>query len=495
MQTKQSMGSKIARGATWMLLFRLTDRALAFVSTIILARVLVPADFGLVAMAMSVITLIELTGAFSLEVGLIQRPHPTPAQYDTTWTLRILFGVFGAGATAAMAWQAARFYADERLVAVLLVLAANWLVGTFENIGVVDFRRELNFRREYAFLITKRLVAMPVTLSVAVAFHTYWALVAGTSVGTLATVLLSYGMHPYRPRFSLRAWRELLSFSVWLFLNNLLAFLQLRLSHFIIGRTQGANALGIFTVATDFAALASTEVTAPVNRAVMPGLARLAGTIDSMKRGMLQVIGAVLLVTLPAAFGMVAVAEPMVLALLGDQWGAAVPVVQILAFAGAVQSVTANNHSAYMAAGKTHLLPLTNLVFAIALIPLLFVLGPTGVVGVAFAQLGAMVATAAASVGLMKRYLGTSLRELAGAAWRPFVAAAAMAIAVHWLDQHQFGLAVVLPPYVRLVAGVLTGVVLYVVMAATLWMITGRVEGLERLVFDRVRAVLQRTVS
>src|SRR6266850_8375357 len=144
MQTQPSINARIAHGASWMLLFRVTDRGLAFFSTIILARVLMPADFGLVAMAMSVITLLELTGAFSLEVGLIQRQHPTRDQYDTTWTLRILFGIFGAAATAALALPAASFYADERLTFVLLALAGNWLIDSFDNIGVVDFRRELN---------------------------------------------------------------------------------------------------------------------------------------------------------------------------------------------------------------------------------------------------------------------------------------------------------------------------------------------------------------
>jgi len=170
-------------------------------------------------------------------------------------------------------------------------------------------------------------------------------------------------------------------------------------------------------------------------------------------------------------------------------------VVQILAFAGALQSVTASNHSAYLAAGKTHVPALINLVFVVVLIPLLFALSSLGVVGIAFAQLGAMAATVATSVALMKHYLGTSVRELVGAAWRPLVIAVAMAIAVHWLDQHQFGLARVLPPYIRLIAGVLTGVVLYVVMAASLWVITGRADGLERRVFERARAVLQRTPS
>jgi lipopolysaccharide exporter len=492
-QTQPSIKAKIARGATWMLLFRVTDRGLAFVSTIVLARALVPGDFGLVAMAMSVVTLIELTGAFSLEVALIQRAHPTRDHYDTAWTLRFLFALFGATATAALAWPAATFYADERLGPVLLALAGNWLVGSLDNIGVVDFRRELNFRREYWYLISKRLVAVPVTLLLAVTLRTYWALIAGTVAGTLASVLLSYSMHPYRPRPTLKAWRDLLSFSVWLFLNNLLNFLQLRLAHFIIGRSQGAGALGIFTVATDFAALASTEITGPVNRAVLPGLVRMAESMDGMRKGLLQITGAVLLITLPAAFGMAAIAEPIVLTLLGWQWRPAVPVLQILVIAGAMQTITANNHSAYLAAAKTHVPVIINTAFVVALVPLLFALHGFGVVGVAFAQLGAMAAAVGVSLALMKRYIGTSVRELAGAAWRPFSAAATMAVAVYLLDANNFGLAGVLAPYIRLVAGIVSGVALYVLLVGALWMATGRNDGLERIVLERARAAFQRS--
>jgi lipopolysaccharide exporter len=83
------MKREIATGAVWMVFMRLCDRMLGLVSTLVLARLLVPSDFGLVAMAMSFITLIELAGAFSFEVALIQRADPTRAHYDTAWTLNL----------------------------------------------------------------------------------------------------------------------------------------------------------------------------------------------------------------------------------------------------------------------------------------------------------------------------------------------------------------------------------------------------------------------
>src|SRR5690349_8288264 len=116
------MRADMARGAAWMVLFRLFDRSVGIVSTAVLARLLVPADFGLVAMAMSVIAIIELATAFSFEVALIQKADPGREHYDTAWTLNILMAAGAALLTAALAAPAASMYGDQRLVAVMLCI-------------------------------------------------------------------------------------------------------------------------------------------------------------------------------------------------------------------------------------------------------------------------------------------------------------------------------------------------------------------------------------
>ncbi len=470
-----------------MLLFKIFDRGLAFVSTVVLARVLAPADFGLVAMAMSVIALIELAGAFSLEVALIQCKTPSRAHYDTTWTLRLMLGVFCAVATASMALPAATFYADARLTPILFLLAIGWLVESMENVGTVDFRRDLNFKKEFIFLAAKRVVGVVVTLSIALAYQTYWALIAGTLAGRALGVVLSYVMQPYRPRFSLAVWRELMAFSGWLFVTNLLWFINSRLSHFVIGRTQGAAALGIFTVANDVAALASNEITMPINRAVMPGLSRMAEEENGLSIGLLKVIAAVMLIALPASFGLMVIAEPLVLTLLGAKWIEVARAVQILAFAGAMQALTASNQSAYLASGRSHVPAISHLVLACVLIPLLILLHDRGVVGIAWAQLGATGAAVCVSVAMMRRYLGVQLGSLLKVIARPLLAAVVMAGAVLTLDTLRFGLGADLGAIARLLLGVCTGVVIYVVLVGALWFSAGRPPGAEHLVFERLR--------
>ncbi|MET1084749.1 MAG: oligosaccharide flippase family protein, partial [Burkholderiales bacterium] len=123
-----------------MLLLRLFERCLGFLSVLVLARILVPADFGLIAMAMSVIAFVELGGAFGFELALIQREHPTREHYDTAWTLQLAFGSACAMVTAALAYPTAVFYAEPRVQPIMLVLAATWIIQSFENIGTVEFR-------------------------------------------------------------------------------------------------------------------------------------------------------------------------------------------------------------------------------------------------------------------------------------------------------------------------------------------------------------------
>src|SRR5712691_3816184 len=265
-----SLGSRIARGAAWMVAFKLLDRSIGGVSVVIIARLLVPADFGLVAMATATIAIIELISAFNFDMALIQSQEATRAHYDTAWTLNVAMAAVCALLVAAAAFPAGPFYGDSRLGPIMLWLAlATWIRG-FENVGVVGFRKELQLNREFQLLLTKRIVVFLVTISIALATRSYWALVLGTLAGSVGGVVLSYLFHPYRPRFDLTASGDLLHFSKWMVFSNVINTLASRASDLIIGKSLGPAPLGLFNLAHEISNLPSTELSAPVNRAVYP---------------------------------------------------------------------------------------------------------------------------------------------------------------------------------------------------------------------------------
>ena len=488
-----SVKRSIATGAAWMVLFKVVDRMLGVISTVVLARLLVPADFGLVAMAMSVIALLELMSAFGFDVALIQKQSPTRTDFDTAWTLNLSIAFCVAALTAALAVPVAGFYAEPRLVDVMLVLAIGWLIAGFENIGIVEFRRKMDFRSEFLFMAARRLITFVIGLTAAFALRSYWALVVGMLAGRVGGVVLSYLMHSFRPRLCLRSARELIRFSSGILAVNALAAGLARVPHFFVGRLYGPEALGAYTVGSELAYMPSSELIAPINRAVFPGYSRLIDDVAKLREAYLDVASVIALVALPASVGVATIADPLVRVLLGLKWLDAAPVIQVLAAAGAIAAITSNNGSAFMALGRTWLLPGV-LAFRLAImVAAMFWLAPRlGVLGVAYAEVVSYALSLIVMYPVLFRAMRVSVAQYFGNLWRPVVASALMGLCVvqvtGWVGSGAGSLATI----PQLAAGVATGIVTYPALIWVLWRLSGTPRGAESLALAQIRATLQR---
>lgn len=277
--------SRMAKGAAWLILFRLVERGIGFISTLILARLLVPADFGLVAMATSILAALDLMGAFSFDMALIQNQNATRRHYDTAWTFGVVFGLLKAAGMVALAIPASAFFNEPRVEFVMYALALCTAVQGFDNIGIVAFQKDLEFHKEFWLGLARKLAGFVTTVGLAYLYTSYWALIAGVLAMRVTSLVLSFTMHPYRPRLCWEAAGELFNYSKWLLLNNILIFLNNRGTDFIIGRVSGARSLGLYAVSYELANLPTTELVYPISRAVFPGYARLAGDLKQLQIG------------------------------------------------------------------------------------------------------------------------------------------------------------------------------------------------------------------
>ena len=417
-----------------MLLFKLAERSLGLISTIILARILVPADFGLVAMATAVIALLELLQAFGFDMALIQNQKATRAHYDTVWTFRLSFGLIMGLLMVLLSWPAADFYNEPRLVDVMLLLALGLFVEGFENVGVVAFRKELEFDREFRFLLAKKMASFVVTVTAAVLLRSYWALVIGIVFGRFFGVAASYWLHPYRPRLSLAEWRSLLGFSKWILITNGITFIYQRSADFVIGRMAGAPALGVFNVGSEIANLPTTELIAPINRAIFPGYAKVADNLAMLREGYLRVTSMVALGAVPAAVGISAVAGPMVHTVFGDKWAMAVPVISLIAIAAAVRALQTNTYYVHLTLATVPQFTRVATLNALALVPLLiWFTDQRGVVGAAEAYVLVTLCTWPFYWGAVMRVLDLRLKPILAVIWRPVLSSAVMYGVVSWL--------------------------------------------------------------
>ena len=478
-----------------MVLFRLVDRSIGIISTSILARLLLPADFGLVAMAMSIIALIELATAFSFEIALIQKADPQREHFDTAWTLNIIIAAGGATLTAALAYPAATFYGDPRLAAVMFAIGAAWIVSGFENVGTVNFRRRMDFAAEFRLLATKRMISFVVTMSAALVFRSYWALVIGMATGRVAGVVLSYLMQPFRPRLSLVSSRELFSFSGWLLVNNMAIVVVSRVPHFAVGRLFGAQSLGAYTVGSEIAQMAHTELIAPINRALFPGYSRLVNDLPAFRRTCVEATAVVLLIVLPVSVGVAVVAEQIVRVLLGVQWRDAAPIIQILAFSGAATALSSNNVQVYLALGRPHHFTLVLVTRLMLLGAMMLILSTNhGVTGLAYAELVASVGSLAMGLPLLFKDLQLRALDYLASLWRPLVASCLMGTVVYFLNRSLGGAESFGGALFELLCSVPVGLVTYLFLLWALWLLSGRPESVETLLGRRAHGLLMRTI-
>lgn len=484
----QSVQRRMATGAIWMVLFKLVERSLGLISTLILARLLGPSDFGIVAMAISFIAMAELLTAFGFDIAIIQTPNATESHYHTAWTCNVLLNLSVTVLMLALALPIADFYRKPEVAWVVCALAFGPLIAGAENIGVVAFRKELDFRREFRFQVSRKLIGFMVVVPLAFWLRSYWALVAGMLVSKAAGTTMSYLMHPFRPHFEMTKFRELFRFSRWLLFNSLVGFLKERFSDFFIGRLYGPAALGSYNVAYELAHLPTTEIGAPINRALLPGFAKMTAG-EEVSGAYASAVGVLAMLALPAAAVIFVVAPYLVPVLLGPKWLSAVPVMQVLAFNGALMLFHSSISAVLMGRGFPFRVGIANASYVVVLVLLLFLFSTHyGVVGAAYAALLTTVVCTPLYLYQIRHCLGIGPAVFMKAIARPLTAALLTAGLLRWaLPDHEASMSVVVAA-AWLIGGSAAGVLFYAALVLALWTLVGRPAGAERVVLDRLRS-------
>ena len=484
--------ARVATGAIWMVLFKLVERSLGLVSTLILVRLLSPADFGVVAMAISVIAMAELLNAFGFDTALIQDQRATAAHYHTAWTFGLVFGAVVSAVIVLAAPHVAAYYREPGVEWVMYALAFGPLITAFENIGIVAFRKDLKFRYEFYFQVSRKLVGFVITVSLAFWLRSYWALIAGTLATQLFSTCISYWAHPFRPRPSLAERHSLMGFSKWLLFNNFVNYMKNRSSDFVIGRLRGPVGLGLYNVSYELANLPTTEISAPINRALLPGFARLSEEPEQLRQIYTAAMSVLSLFAVLAAAGIFSLSHLIVPVALGPKWLSAIPVMQILAFNGALLMMHSSIAALLIGTGHVKQVAASNAAFVVILLVSLLLLTPKyGINGAALACVATALATTPIYLAVLRSQLGLPARIFLDALIRPILGAAAMSGV----------LALVVPAQVPsaswaaiawLLGGVALGVVTYVLAIGAMWWGAGRPNGAELMVIERAAGELRR---
>ena len=478
-----AVGRNLASGSAWMMAMRWGIRGLGLINTFILARLLSPGDFGLVAMAMVVVGLVEVLGQTGQQLALIRLQDPTRDDFDSVWTLSIVIAVVLTLIQWVVAPFAPLYFHEPRAAWLIAVLSLRTLIAGFENVGVVAFRKDLRFGREFQFQILQRVATIAVTLGFALWLRDERALVAGILVGRALGVALSYVLHPYRPRLCVRRIHAILAFSGWMLAVHIAQYVQDKADEMVVGSLGDASAMGEYSVASDLATAPTVEVVLPMTRALFPVFARIGADMAAVRAAFLDVFAAACMISVATGLGVALVAEDFVRVALGPAWSAAVPLVRILAIAGGLYGIMQNGFTVMGAIGHARLsarLTGTRAVVTVAVLAGAAVWG--NLETIAMARAAVTLAFIPGVLLVLSRILGLSSTDLLARLWRPLTAAVPMALAVQAMHAVAPDIA-----WLRLLLDAAAGAVVYPAAVMLLWRLAGRPAGLEASVAQRLR--------
>lgn len=485
-----ALSARLLDGALWSVAIRWVSKVLGFVSLAICARVLTPADYGLINMAMVLAGFFNVFANFGIDAALIRNQHAEPQDYDTAWSIKVIQNVVLGLAMAAVAPLADGLYGDARVSGIVLCIAAATAFGGLSNIYIIDFQKRLDFRTDFILNIVPRIVAVATAIALALLLRSYWALVISICSTYISTVLFSYIMVRQRPKWSLRRARSLLGFSTWYLLQGLAEFVQSQADRLLLGTRTGAASLGMYAIARETAALPNTEISLPLSRVLLPALSTISHDQARFSKAVRQTLGALLAVIGPASVLLASLAPEFVRVLLGPQWDGAAPLLAILSLAGVCGAVRIVTNSTLTSLGRVRLGAgyawLQAILFLIGLLP---ALAAGGLTGVAWLLLGLAVLIAGVQLGTLY-YVGVFQRlpELLSLL-RPLIAVAVMAGCVLTAKaQLPPG-----PPLLALFAYSALGISVYLFATAVLMVINRDPDGHERMLVSLIRTRLQRS--
>jgi PST family polysaccharide transporter len=471
---------RFATGAGWLYGHRWLERLADFVAIVVLARILSPDDFGLVAIAASFVAIIEGLAAFDVSKALIRTRDEDRPLYDTAWTLSALRGLLSALCMVAIS----PLMTDPRLGTVLCALALSPLLSGVANPRFVMFERDLVYSKVAVLTLGAKAVSFCVTLILAVLFRSYWALVLGMLAGTLMTTLLSYVLRPYRPRVSWARVRDIFAFSGWLSLATIVTTLAMETDRIIVGRVLGIADAGLYYMTQRVGVLPTRELISPLQRILFPSFSELVADRERLRRVVCESINVLGSLSLPAGVGFALVADDFVPVALGEQWLTIVPLLMVLVPYLGVRATLSMTWPCAMALARVRLLFRVSLVYALVHLPV-FIAGTAvfGLTGAVWSIVVAGVFYSYLNVWLLRRTVGIRFGEILRQLERPLGATMVMATAVAVV-----GVLVTdaVPAWLSLFIGTAVGCSAYGCALYTLWRLQGRPAGIEQRVLQLV---------
>ena len=315
-----SRSKKSVISAFYLILDSVFQKLVGLVSTLILARILVPDDFGIIAIAGLAYGFIEVFSQTGSNQYVISRQTINNDLVNSAWTLDVMVKLVVFVLMQIAAKPVSDFYVNPEIETLFRAYSILLLLGAFTSPSIWLLIRDQNLKRYFTMQVFAKIFSVIVTVSIAFIYRSYWALIIGQLVSTTLKMGLSYMIHPYRPRICFRGMKAQMPFSAYMIPQELFGYIKANIDSFFISRNYSENAFGNFHIMKYISFLPSMNIIGPITQPLLTEVAK--DHHDETKRAYNYSVTflIVLLLATPIALFCILNSRLMVLVLLGEQW-------------------------------------------------------------------------------------------------------------------------------------------------------------------------------
>lgn len=372
------------KGVSWMGALRASTRVIAFIKLAVLARILLPAQFGLFGIAALILSFLETMTLTGINVFFIQGEGKIKEYIDSAWVISILRGSFISLIILLSAPLISNFFNSPEARNIIVLISMVPLIRGFINPAIIRYQKELVFNKE--FILRFILFSVDSLVAIIVAFVTKSAegLVWGLSAGASLEVVVSFLIFKPKPKFALQIEKvkKIVGRGKWVTASGVFDYLFTNGDDVVVGKLIDTTALGLYQVAYKISTLPITEISQVVGKVVFPVYSKISGDKERLKKAYFKTVLAISALAIPVGLILFFLTKEIVLIILGKDWLQIVPAVKVLSIFGVFGAIFSSSNALFMSVKKQEYVAVITFVsilgMAVSIIPLVMRLGLVG---------------------------------------------------------------------------------------------------------------------
>lgn len=410
----QTIARKAFKGVIWNYITFAGSKFVVFITTILLARLLVPEDFGLLAMGLIILNYLDVLANFGVGTAIIYFQGDLEKMLNTAFIISAIVGASLTGIAFLGAPLVADFFGEPRLADIVRVISVSVVIVSLGSIQEEVLKKKLDFKKRFGPQISRTLMKGLVSISMALLGFGVWSLVFGQIAGVLTSTIYYWIAGKWFPKFEfdLKIARALMGYGSQIILVGLLSAFLRNIDYILIGQQMDSEQLGLYTLAYRLPELLIISLAVVVGQAIFPAYSQMQNDTQVLRKSFLITMRYMSMVTFALGFGMVIIAPEFVHVFYTDKWAGAIPIMQILAGMTAIDVLGYNAGDIYKATGRPGILNKISLIKIVLVIPIYYVAAQHSILHVAFGQLFIGLTLTTLTLFVASRILNISFREM-----------------------------------------------------------------------------------